>query len=101
MWITQGDIILLGLREYQDAKADVIMKYTAEEARNLQKYGEIPESVKVNETTEADDANEDIIFGSDSELDDIDEVSVSVLDGVRESCCALSDCKRDEGGRCV
>ena len=76
MWITQGDIILLGLREYQDAKADVIMKYTAEEARNLQKYGEIPESVKVNETTEADDANEDIIFGSDSELDDIDEVCV-------------------------
>ena len=59
------------------------------------------ECAPVNETTEADDANEDIIFGSDSELDDIDEVSVSVLDGVRESCCALSDCKRDEGGRCV
>lgn len=45
-----------------------------QEARNLQKYGEIPESVKVNETTEADDQNEDIVFGSDSELDDIDEV---------------------------
>lgn len=30
VWITQGDIILLGLRDYQDAKADVIMKYTAE-----------------------------------------------------------------------
>lgn len=46
-----------------------------QEARNLQKYGEIPESVKVNETTEGpDDQNEDIVFGSDSELDDIDEV---------------------------
>ena len=31
----QGDIILLGLREFQDEKADVIMKYAADEARNL------------------------------------------------------------------
>ena len=26
-WINQGDVILLGLRDYQDDKADVIMKY--------------------------------------------------------------------------
>lgn len=44
MWINQGDIILLGLREYQDAKGDVILKYTADEARNLKTYGELPES---------------------------------------------------------
>ena len=34
MWINQGDIILLSLREFQDGKADVIVKYTADEARN-------------------------------------------------------------------
>ena len=28
VWINQGDIILIGLRDYQDAKADVILKYT-------------------------------------------------------------------------
>ena len=44
MWINQGDIILLGLRDYQDKKADVILKYNADEARNLKSYGEIPES---------------------------------------------------------
>ncbi|ENN83280.1 hypothetical protein YQE_00361, partial [Dendroctonus ponderosae] len=38
VWINQGDIILLGLRDYQDAKADVILKYTPEEARNLKLY---------------------------------------------------------------
>merc|ERR1712134_107511 len=27
-WINTSDIILVGLREYQDAKADVIMKIT-------------------------------------------------------------------------
>ena len=35
---------MLGLRDYQDKKADVILKYNADEARNLKSYGEIPES---------------------------------------------------------
>src|SRR5512144_3029003 len=43
--INQGDIILVGLRDYQDSKADVILKYTSDEARNLKTYGEFPESV--------------------------------------------------------
>ena len=34
VWINQGDIILLSLRDFQDNKADVIVKYTADEARN-------------------------------------------------------------------
>jgi translation initiation factor 1A len=50
VWINQGDIILVGLRDYQDAKADVILKYNADEARNLKSYGEIPESAKINDT---------------------------------------------------
>ena len=43
VWINQGDIILVGLRDYQDGKADVILKYTADEARNLRTYKELPE----------------------------------------------------------
>ena len=43
VWINQGDIILVGLRDYQDNKADVIMKYNAEEARNLKAYGSVYE----------------------------------------------------------
>lgn len=46
VWINQGDIILIGLRDYQDAKADVILKYTPDEARNLKTYGEFPETGK-------------------------------------------------------
>lgn len=48
VWINQGDIILIGLRDYQDAKADVILKYTSDEARNLKTYGEFPETGKCN-----------------------------------------------------
>lgn len=42
VWINQGDIILLSLRDFQDDKADVIQKYTTDEARNLKAYGELP-----------------------------------------------------------
>lgn len=50
VWINQGDIILLSLRDYQDDKGDVILKYNADEARSLKAYGELPESAKINET---------------------------------------------------
>jgi len=33
VWINQGDIILVGLRDFQDNKADIILKYNVEEAR--------------------------------------------------------------------
>merc|ERR1719276_62841 len=49
VWVNTGDIILVGLREYQDEKADVIQKYMADEARSLKAYGELPESIRVNE----------------------------------------------------
>jgi translation initiation factor 1A len=48
VWIQQGDIVLMGLREFQDAKADVILKYDNEEARSLKAYGELPENVQIN-----------------------------------------------------
>jgi translation initiation factor IF-1 len=35
IWINNGDIILVSLREYQDEKGDVILKYNADEARSL------------------------------------------------------------------
>ena len=50
VWINQGDIILLSLRDYQDEKGDVILKYNADEARSLKAYGELPETAKINET---------------------------------------------------
>lgn len=37
--INTGDVILLSLREFQDGKGDVILKYSSEEARNLKAYG--------------------------------------------------------------
>jgi len=64
VWINQSDIILVGLRDYQDAKADVILKYTADEARNLKTYGELPDNAKINQV-DNDDDDEDIIAFED------------------------------------
>ncbi|KAK2712555.1 eukaryotic translation initiation factor 1A, X-chromosomal-like [Artemia franciscana] len=78
VWINTGDIILVGLRDYQDAKADVIQKYNPDEARNLKTYGEIPESVKVTDNVFVDDGLDDEIeFGDDSGSEseaDIDDI---------------------------
>lgn len=63
VWINQGDIILLSLREFQDEKGDVILKYSADEARNLKAYGELPENAKINETD---------TFGGEGEGDDVE-----------------------------
>jgi len=75
VWINQSDIILIGLRDYQDNKADVILKYTPDEARNLKAYGELPESAKINDLEFNDEADDNITFDDfDGDDDDIDEI---------------------------
>lgn len=82
VWINQGDIVLIGLRDYQDAKADVILKYSADEARNLKSYGEFPESVKINETVQFGDPGEE---DGEIEFDEVDSSSsddANDIDGI-------------------
>lgn len=50
VWINVGDIVLISLRDFQDSRADVIHKYTTDEARQLVAFGELPESAKINQT---------------------------------------------------
>lgn len=94
MWINQGDIVLLSLRDFQDDKADVIVKYTADEARNctqhnsfhrmrikihlittVKAYGELPENAKINETDTfpEEDGECTFEFGDEGEVD-IDDI---------------------------
>lgn len=49
VWVAAGDIVLVSLREYQDEKGDVILKYSADEARALKAAGEIPEHITIND----------------------------------------------------
>ncbi|KAI8817541.1 uncharacterized protein EV422DRAFT_541091 [Fimicolochytrium jonesii] len=60
VWITQGDLILLGLRDFQDSKADVILKYTPDEARMLKSYGELSDNIKINDTQIMEDSDDEV-----------------------------------------
>ncbi|KAI9838899.1 MAG: Translation initiation factor 1A [Sarea resinae] len=74
VWINQGDIILLSLRDYQDEKGDVILKYSADEARSLKAYGELPETAKINETdTYGHEGADDCNFEFDEDRDESDK----------------------------
>lgn len=70
---------MIGLREFQPDKADVIHKYSTEEARNLQAFGELPTNAKINQTAvdmamDGDGAQEeDMGF-------DFEDVSSSIID---------------------
>merc|ERR1719432_342812 len=83
VWINQSAIVLIGLRDYQDAKADVILKYSADEARNLKSYGEFPESVKINETvTFGEEGYDDEIEFDDVDSDDSGSDEGDDIDGI-------------------
>uniref|UniRef100_A0A914I3X8 Eukaryotic translation initiation factor 4C n=1 Tax=Globodera rostochiensis TaxID=31243 RepID=A0A914I3X8_GLORO len=73
VWINSGDIILIGLRGYQDDKADVILKYTPDEARILKNSGQLPESTKLNEGEEQNEG--EVEFADSGDRYDEDEVA--------------------------
>ena len=79
VWINNGDIILLSLRDYQDEKGDVLLKYSADEARSLKAYGELPAEAKINETdTYTHEGDEGIGFEFDEDRDDDGEKDIDV-----------------------
>ena len=73
VWMGQGDIILVSLRDFQDEQCDVVHKYNADEARTLKNVGELPENAKINETdTFGADEDEDVNceYGAEDDSDD-------------------------------
>lgn len=61
VWVNQGDIILIGKRDFQDEKGDVILRYDADEARQLKALGQLPENIKINETAIGEEGEDDEI----------------------------------------
>ncbi|CAI2381898.1 unnamed protein product [Moneuplotes crassus] len=61
VWIRAGDVVLVSLREFEDDKGDIILKYHPEEFRELKKKGEIPETLKVD-VDEAGEEEDDVNF---------------------------------------
>jgi translation initiation factor 1A len=80
VWISAGDVVLVSLREFQNDKCDVILKYTSEEVRMLKAEDEIPENIEANENNddniefaEKQGGDDDSDSDEDSEESDSDE----------------------------
>nr|UXY87336.1 eukaryotic translation initiation factor 1A [Cryptomonas sp.] len=61
VWINTGDVVLIGLRDFQTRKGDIILKYSIDESRCLKAYGELPNNIPLNES---------IIINSETKKDD-------------------------------
>ncbi|KAM0683321.1 Translation initiation factor 1A [Mitosporidium daphniae] len=73
VWINQGDIVLISLRDFQEDKCDVLLKYTPDEARVLKQIKEIPEGAKINENDmQGPGGDDECVF--EFEEDDIDDI---------------------------
>ena len=66
VWVMQGDLVLLGLRDYQDDKADVMMKFTNEEERRLRQAGELPDNLNIDGEQDDHDEDEMVAFEFDA-----------------------------------
>lgn len=44
VWIRVGDVVLLGLRDWQPDWADIILKYNQEEVNLLKRQNQLPET---------------------------------------------------------
>ncbi|TIA80290.1 hypothetical protein E3P84_02642 [Wallemia ichthyophaga] len=85
VWIGNGDIVLLSLREFEDEKADIIHKYSPDEARALKQYGELPNEARINENEAFgdDDLEGEIEFGEQQDEqgdEDSEESEVDIND---------------------
>lgn len=79
VWINVGDIVLLSLREFQDEQADVIVKYTPDEARTLKQMGELPESARINESDPFGQGSDDecnFEFDNDAESEEDEKLDI-------------------------
>mmetsp|Transcript_29902 Transcript_29902/g.26452 ORF Transcript_29902/g.26452 Transcript_29902/m.26452 type:complete len:165 (-) Transcript_29902:48-542(-) len=61
VWIRVGDLVLVSLREFENDKGDVILKFQPVEYRDLKKLGHIPDTLKL-EDGELPEDDDDVEF---------------------------------------
>lgn len=59
VWINIDDYVLVGLRNFQDEKCDIIQKYTDEEVRALRAYGELSDHICQDKDNEEEECHFD------------------------------------------
>ena len=63
MWMARDDIVLVGIRDFQAEKVDILHKYPSEHIIQLIEMGEIPEYFTIGEGIGNNASKDDNIFG--------------------------------------
>ena len=69
IFVKAGNVVLLSLREFEDAKCDILDVYNQKEIKELKRLGEIPKNINEDITTTVEDDN-GIDFEEEEENED-------------------------------
>lgn len=70
VWVAVGDLVLVSLRDFQDAKGDIIIKYTPEEVREMKARKWVPDTAM--STSEHGESHSDQTSFEFASFDDVD-----------------------------
>ena len=73
VWIGVGDLVMCSLREFQNEKCDIILKYLPDEVRQLKAQGEVPQDLDINENQDAPASGIEFVDGNEEEESDSDD----------------------------
>jgi translation initiation factor 1A len=73
IFVKASDVVIVSLREFEDAKCDVIYVYKPKEIRELKKMGEIPQTITEDLLKETEETDIGFDFNYEGEDDDIEE----------------------------
>ena len=73
VWIGVGDLVMCSLRQFQNEKCDVILKYLPDEVRQLKAQGEVPQDLDINENQDAPASGIEFVENNEEEESDSDD----------------------------
>ena len=89
IFVKAGDVVIVSLREFEDAKCDVIYVYKPKEIRELKKMGEIPQTITEDLLKETEETDIGFDFNYEGEDDDIEEKKEDFKENFEENFEAI------------
>lgn len=90
VWIRAGDFVLYGIREFEEAKIDILHKYSNEDVQRLWRYEEIDKKIYDHYTSDIANVSgqdeTDIHFADEDDKEDMQkEIGDDLMDWTRIS----------------
>ena len=78
VFVKLGDVVLVSLREFEDAKCDIIYVYNQKEVKALKKLGEIPDSINEDLVGKTEEPDIGVEFRNADDSDSEEEVKEEI-----------------------